>query len=215
MVEDMSSEWNVGFNLGLFSDRINISAKYYDKSTADKFSVWSFCKKTGDYWVESPLGKEIYSSLANLNNRGVEIELSANPVITRDIKWNIWGNISYNMNSVADIAYDDMAGATVGKNTSFNITAAGYQVGALFGFTSLEDGTIIDLTGDGILTGADKVVLGNTTPTVHGAFGTDITWKRFTFDLMMDGFTGHADTLKKIGRYHLKPDNGKKYDYNA
>lgn len=26
---------------------------------------------------------------------------------------------------------------------------------------------------------------------------------------------GHADTLKKIGRYHLKPDNGKKYDYNA
>ena len=27
--------------------------------------------------------------------------------------------------------------------------------------------------------------------------------------------TGHADTLKKIGRYHLKPDNGKKYDYNA
>ena len=22
-------------------------------------------------------------------------------------------------------------------------------------------------------------------------------------------------TLKKIGRYHLKPDNGKKYDYNA
>ena len=22
-------------------------------------------------------------------------------------------------------------------------------------------------------------------------------------------------TLKKIGRYHLKPDNGKKYDHNA
>ncbi len=190
--EAMSSEWNVGFNLGLFSDRINISAKYYDKSTADKFSVWSFCKKTGDYWVESQHGKEIYSSLANLDNRGVEIELSAIPVIARDFKWNIWGNVSYNMNLVSDISYDDMAGAFVGKNTSFNISAPGYQVGALFGYTSLEDGTIIDLTGDGNLTDADKVVLGNTTPTVHGAFGTDITWKRFTFDLMMDGAAGHT-----------------------
>ena len=28
--------------------------------------------------------------------------------------------------------------------------------------------------------------------------------------IVEDGFTGHADTLKKIGRYHLKPDNGKK-----
>jgi hypothetical protein len=85
-----------------------------------------------------------------------------------------------------------MAGATIGKNTSFNITSAGYQVGALFGFTSLDDGTVIDLTGDGILTDADKVVLGNTTPTVHGAIGTDITWKCFTFDLMMDGAAGHT-----------------------
>ena len=190
--EAISSEWNIGFNIGLFSDRINISAKYYDKSTADKFSVWSFCKKTGDYWVESHLGKEIYSSVAKLNNKGVEIELRTTPVMTRNFKWNIWGNVAYNMNSVADIAYDDMAGALVGKNASFNITAPGYQVGTLFGFTSLDDGTIIDLTGDGILTDADKVVLGNTTPTVHGAFGTDITWKRFTLDLMMDGAAGHT-----------------------
>ena len=190
--EAISSEWNIGFNLGLFADRVNISAKYYDKLTADKFSVWSFCKKTGDYWVESQLGKEIHSSIANLNNRGVEFDLNATPVMTHDFKWNIWGNVSYNMNSVADIAYDDMAGAAIGKNTSFNITASGYQVGALFGFTSLDDGTLIDLTGDGILTDADKVVLGNTTPAVHGAFGTDVSWKRFTIDLMVDGAAGHT-----------------------
>ena len=190
--ETKSSEWNIGFNLGLFSNRMNLSAKYYDKSTADKFSVWSFGKKAGDYWVASSHGKEVYTSIANLNNRGVEIDLSVDPIVTKDIKWNIWGHLSYNINTVGDIAYADMAGAFIGKNTSYNITAQGGQVGALFGYTSLEDGTLIDLTGDGILTDADKVVLGNTTPNVHGAIGTQVTWKRFTFDLMMDGAAGHT-----------------------
>ena len=190
--ELLSSEWNVGLNIGLFSDRINFLAKYYDKSTTDKFAVWSFSKKSGDYWTATNNPEVIHSSIAHLKNKGIELDLRAIPVKTCDIKWTIWGNLSHNVNIVTDIDYNEMYGACVGMNTSFNITAPGHQVGTLFGFTSLDDGTLVDLNGDSQLTDADKVILGNTTPDLHGALGTSVEWREFTLDLMFDGAAGHT-----------------------
>ena len=40
-----------------------------------------------------------------MENKGVELDLKVTPVLTKDIRWDISGNFSYNENSVVNIGY--------------------------------------------------------------------------------------------------------------
>lgn len=87
--------FDIGVDLGFLNNQINLIATYYNRLTMDKYANLSLPQTTG------------FSSVTNNNgsyrNQGVEIEVSATPVRTRDFQWTIGANITYNKNVIVEL----------------------------------------------------------------------------------------------------------------
>lgn len=85
----------VGLDLSFFDNRLNANFTFYNRLTSDKYANFSLPSTTG------------FSSIKNNNgefrNRGLEIELSGKIINTKDWKWSMSGNISYNKNKVISL----------------------------------------------------------------------------------------------------------------
>lgn len=187
----MSKEWNVGLEMAFVSDRLRLSAKYYDKSTRDIFSIYNFSKLAGIYYVWSAKPKVDFNADGTLANRGFEFDLSGDIIRGKSVKWSAYANCAYNLNRVQKVEYAQMAGIDIGKNIFVNIMAPGKSAGSLYGYKENSDGSLMDQNADGDITDADKVILGNTIPLVSGAFGTTLKLFGVTIDMQFTGAAGH------------------------
>ena len=81
-----------GLDLSFFENRLNANFTYYNRLTSDKYADFSLPSTTGFSSIKNNNGK--------FRNSGIEIELSGKILQTKDWKWDIAGNISFNKNKV-------------------------------------------------------------------------------------------------------------------
>ena len=211
-----STEWNAGVDLCIAS-RLDLSLKYYDKLTTDSFYIYNFGKQVGSYHDWAHESHVDYTTEGQIHNRGIEADINANILSVGKLTWSVWANAAWNINRVTAIQYDQMPGRNIGRNISVNILSEGYPVGSLFGYQDNPEGGFKDLNGDGEITDADKIVLGNTLPLVSGAIGSSVSYGDFTIDFMLDGAAGHCvANLNKViaeGRTKLSDRYVEKADF--
>lgn len=111
-------KFNVGFDLGLFRNKLNFSADYYRDLTYDMVLDVPVSYITGYSSIKKNMG-EMY-------NRGIELSLAA--TIFKDHNWNISGstNFSYNKNRVTELY--GFRNELLGTGTGI-YTAVGYPFG--------------------------------------------------------------------------------------
>ncbi|MBD5242058.1 MAG: SusC/RagA family TonB-linked outer membrane protein [Bacteroides sp.] len=85
----------VALDFGFLQNRINFSATYYNRLTMDKYASLSLPQTTGFSSITSNNGK--------YQNQGVELDLSATILRTRDFQWTVSANMSYNQNKVVQL----------------------------------------------------------------------------------------------------------------
>ena len=89
-----------GIDLGFFQNRLNVNLTGYNRITSDKYADFTLPPTTG------------FSSIKNNNgvfrNRGLELEVNAKLLRTRDITWNFAANITYNKNKVITLPDNDL-----------------------------------------------------------------------------------------------------------
>lgn len=78
---EKSNNFNIGFELGLL-DRININADFFIKETNDMIYASPLASSEG-----SP--SFIYRNEMDMKNTGIEFEISADIIKTKDLKWNL------------------------------------------------------------------------------------------------------------------------------
>ncbi len=89
---EKTNQFDIGFDAGLFKNRVNVVFDYYNKkTTAMLFSV-PLSQTTGF--------SSITSNLAGLTNKGWEVTINATPVVLRNFNWDVSFNITHNKNSV-------------------------------------------------------------------------------------------------------------------
>lgn len=206
------AEMEVGADLGFFNDRLGLGVTVYNQ-------------KTTDLVVDRPLapsrgGSSIVENVARLNNKGVEVQLSAVPVRTADFSWDFTAIFSRNRNKIVDlvgssaILVDNVAGAPV---YLINGQPAGVFYGSAYarnpdgsllltpqGFPQDERTTgqgvgSIDFTparnGEGQPSYAPgttiaNVVIGNPNPDWTGSFSTNFTYKKLSLRVLLDAVQG-------------------------
>lgn len=170
-----SSEFNVGFDMAFFSDRIKLHTGYYDKKTDDNFYGYCFGKME-DGIMDYADRQEQFSRSTTIANRGFETDLNFNLVDGPDFKWNLYANVAVNENRLSNVDANDNPGLSIGDGLVLNRNNAGGQVGAFFnGGTNAQ-------TGNGFI--------GNSIPKVTGGFGSTFEIKNFVIDFMTDGAGG-------------------------
>jgi TonB-linked outer membrane protein, SusC/RagA family len=137
---------NLGLDMGFLNNRLQLTVDAYYNSTRDLLVKVPVPTSSG--YVEQ------IQNVGATSNKGVEFQLNATPVLTRNFDWRANFNISFNRNKIESInAYQSaflFRSGWAGSNVPHDyIVKVGEQVGTIWGF--VYDGwyTIDDFDFDG------------------------------------------------------------------
>jgi TonB-linked SusC/RagA family outer membrane protein len=183
------NELNVGFDLHLFAtDRIRISADYYNRITSNMFFDQPLSATSG--FTTLPL------SSGKMRNRGIEFDVSGDIVKNRNITWSIGANAGYNKNTILELT--PLADMLLDGDTRV------FKVGLPYGTYYAPDWAGVNpQTGeaqyynlDGSITTTYNTAAQSTTnsgslyPTFTGGFNTNVNWKNFSLSALFSFVSG-------------------------
>lgn len=114
---ETTTNFNVGLEFAFLQNRLSGELNFYNKKTTDML-----------FWLSVPESMGVrgyYGNLGDIRNTGVELILNADIIRTKDITWNVTGNISHNSAKVLKLAenkikqYGGFSQADV--NNGFNV----------------------------------------------------------------------------------------------
>ncbi|MBO3269294.1 SusC/RagA family TonB-linked outer membrane protein [Hymenobacter defluvii] len=95
LIPERQREFELGFDIGLFNNRVGLEATYFDKHVTDLLLNRTLSPSTGYLNRNENVG--------TMDNRGVELLVRAVPVQTSKVLWNITGTFTHNRNEVNGI----------------------------------------------------------------------------------------------------------------
>ena len=194
---EQTAQLNGGIDLSMFSQRINLRADYYVKTTTDLLTYERIPWESGfDYRIVN-MGK--------IENRGIEIGLKAR-ILPGAFRWDIGLNISRNRNTILELPDGDVVrnygnfegiareGESLGAIYGYRVTGIYQSEEEIrlentgvdpsgYGYQPFQPGDLIfeDINGDGEIDERDKTIIGNTAPDFYG--GIHSTWSYRGFSL--------------------------------
>ncbi len=189
---ETTMQLNVGFDLGLLRNRLTLVADYYVKRTSDLLLIVPVNSSTGT-------GSQL-KNVGNVQNRGLELTVTAVPVQRRNLTWNVSGNISLNKNELTSMG-NGLTQLTSGENTQYILKegeAVGSFYGLLFDGVDPDDGSAVfrDVSGpdgvpDGKINSYDRVVLGSHHPDFFYGLSTSLKYRQWDVSLSLKGSQGN------------------------
>lgn len=211
--EDLSWEklWssNVALRLG-FIDRINLDIEFYNKKTTNMLML------VPDSYALTGEG-EHWDNIGAMLNRGVEFNVSADVIRTKDFVWNVNANASYNKNKLLEL-YNGVQEYEV--STTATKLVVGHSVSEFYinryAGVNPANGDALWYTKDGQITNeyneGDKVMTGKTFDAPwQGGFGTSLAWKGFSLAAQ---FSWVADRWMFNNDRYFEESNGLYAAYN-
>lgn len=207
-------QYNAGFDLDLFNNRISLIVDGYVKNTNDMLVPMSVPVTSGysDVYVPS-------INAGKIQNKGFEVTLSTKNIIKNDFKWSSDAVFSYNKNNVVNINSDTpIITASGGFNSAIGLIKEGYPVNVFYGYitdgifqnqdevdrhavqmpgsnsaTSTAPGDIRfkDLNNDGVINDKDRTVIGNPNPKFTFSLNNTFNYKNFDLTIFLQGSYGN------------------------
>ncbi|MFR3188111.1 MAG: SusC/RagA family TonB-linked outer membrane protein [Phocaeicola sp.] len=116
---ETSKQFDLGTDVHLFGNRLNLAADFYIKSTKDLLMFKQISQTSGFGSIQTNAG--------SIKNTGIELSISGTPIQTQDFEWTIGANITYNKNEITDL------GVWANKDNRFVDGDLLYEVGKSLG----------------------------------------------------------------------------------
>jgi TonB-linked SusC/RagA family outer membrane protein len=200
---EKSSTVDVGFDLGVLSNKLMLTFDYYNKLNTDLLLNVPIPANTGFTTYLSNAG--------SVRNKGWEVELSSRNISKRSFQWTTSANLSHNSNKVVSLAG--------GQNqilipSAFDISHSILQVGqpmysiyvvkmlgilsqddinkgaALYGSETEGDPKYLDANKDGVIDANDRVIVGHPTPDYVWGITNTVKYKGFDLTVLVQGQWG-------------------------
>lgn len=190
---ETTAQYNAGVDLGLFDQKLKITADYYYKYTYNLLNTVSLPWSSG--YVSST------ENIGSMSNSGVELNVDADIVRTHDWGLTAQFNIAHNTNKIVKLA-----GGTDIKGTSYanygsgpiNILREGYPIGNfwLYEYDGINPETgrmeYVDHDGDGKYSDdADRIMAGSPFPLFTYGLNIGLRYKRWDFNFFLQGSQGN------------------------
>ncbi len=207
---ETTTEWNIGLDLGLFNNRLNITTEYYDKSVSDLLSsrpLLSFQEVTSiaaNIGMTQSRGFELTINTVNFDNSRFSWTTDFTFSLYRD-QWKQrepdWKPTAYSeyhspIRYLAGYLSDGLV--QPGENVDWMPGALPGQVKIkdINGYVYNNDGSVkVDEHGiplktgkpDGKLNDADKVIYGSSDPGYLAGLNNTLRWNNFDFNIYFYG----------------------------
>jgi len=207
---ETTTQYNAGVDLGLFRNRINVTADVYYKKTTNLFiSGAGLIPLSSGYASAS-------ENIGSLENKGLELSLTTDNIRTKNFTWRSTLIYASNANKVLSLGPSQsfFPVAPTGQ-VSPVIVKVGLPVGTFWGYNTAGllttadaygsksapklagvsqftgDRKYVDTDGDGVVTTADKHNLGNAQPKFTASFSNTITYKNIDLSIFLQGSFGN------------------------
>lgn len=173
---ERTRQLDVGVDIGLLDDRVNISADYFVKTTDDLLLNRLVPGISGFSSVTDNIGK--------VENRGFEFDIRGAVLSGRDLTWSSSFNISFIRNKVLELEVNNQI-----LNDS-HILSEGQPIGTfhLIDYEGIDPQTgnviWIDENGDGVIDSGDRRTVGNAQPDFYGGFNNSFTYRGFDLSFL-------------------------------
>lgn len=182
---ETSTTTNAGIDFSILHDRVSGSVDYFYKKTTDVLFEQFLVQPgpPGKIWINLP---------GYVLNKGVEVMLTAGLMRTKDINWNVGGNVSFLDNTVQGLTGVYLTGDLRGQGFS---DVRGQRVinGQPLNVWYLQQFQGIDkTTGQSIYAnGGAKAFVGSPNPKMLLGLSSDVSYKKFSLTVNMNGTFGH------------------------
>lgn len=207
---ETSIQTNIGIDLGLLNNRINVSVDYYNINTEDLIMGNTGLPKYFGF-----LNDQILANVGEINNKGFEVSINANVITSDDFTWNADLNWSTNTNEVVSLINgQDLFNSAAPSYFSVGDTYVlreGEAVGLFWGYEyvgihqggSLPQGTVgasgntlagdplfSDLDGDGVRGDGDRTIIGDPNADYNFGFSNNFSYKNWDLNIFLQGSQG-------------------------
>jgi TonB-linked SusC/RagA family outer membrane protein len=223
---ERSETYDIGFDFGILRNRITGSFDYYNKLNTDLLL---------NVQVPSVTGFASYlTNIGSVRNIGQEYELNTRNLIGR-FQWNTSFILTHNTNKIEALAPgQQQIIIPQGNNVTDQILRVGYALNSIYvlrtiGFLTQDD--IIknvarygaeqegdlkyqDTNGDGVISEADKVIVGHPSPDYTYGVTNTFKYKGFDLNVLVQGQWG-GSVYSELGRALNRPGQGRSDNHTA
>lgn len=206
------STWttNLAFRMG-FWNRIDLDLEFYNKKTYNMLMEVPL-----SYTTSNGFGYK-WDNVGGMVNRGVELNLEAVLLASRNFSWSVNTNVSYNHNRITELYNGVQEYETANTSTKLVV---GHPVGEFYinryAGVNPANGDALWYTADGKITNRlrdqDKVLVGKTYfAPWQGGFGTRLAWKGLSASAQ---FSWVGDRWMVNNDRYFDESNGRFQSYN-
>ena len=199
---ETTASYNLGFDLGLLKNRVNIVFDAYYKKTSDLLLVVPMGFASG---VTSQL-----QNVGNVVNKGLEFSVNATILQRKNLNWTISANAAYNKNEITDMGTTN---DVIQGSDKQQILRKGESLGAFYGLQFVGivqlgedvsklptvngqipkpgDLKFADTNNDNKIDGNDRIILGSTQPDIVYGLSTQLRWCHFDLSASFAGSYGN------------------------
>lgn len=238
---ETTDQLNIGYDLGLFDDRIALTVDWYRKITRDLLLNADLPATMGVLTAQLNIGK--------IQNQGVEFGLKTTNIKTKSFEWGSNFNISFNQNKILDLVRGQEAlYSTVNFESQYNnnpayISQVGQPAGMFYGYVfdgiyqltdfdksstgvyTLKPGVTNngaapqpghikykDMNGDGNISTGDLVVIGRGQPIHTGGFSNNFSYKGFDLGVFLQW--SYGNDIMNANRYMFEGNGNLRVSLN-
>ncbi len=193
-----TTTYNAGIDFGFLNGRIRGAVDYYLRNTKDLINEISVSAGTN-------FAPAVISNIGSLTNQGVEFNIEATAIQTKDWTWELGYNVAFNQNEITKLDngndpeyYVPAGNASRGTGSPIKVHKEGYPAGSFYVYQQVYDNDgnpienlYVDRNGDGQITDLDKYIYENPAADVAMGFTSKLLWKNWDFSFSLRASLGN------------------------
>ncbi|WP_204356546.1 SusC/RagA family TonB-linked outer membrane protein [Arcticibacterium luteifluviistationis] len=198
---ETTTQSNIGIDVGLFNQRLNLTVDAYQKNTTDLLLQVPVPNFAG--------GGSVLRNVGEVKNHGVDLNLGGAVINTGGLRWDANLSVSFIKNEVLSLGGPDEIQGSFdnidGSGRPLNVIQVGQPIGQFYGETFLgtwKTSEAAEATKYGAKPGDAKYqrgadgniilgAIGNGTPTYSWGFNNTFSYKNFDANIFINGMGGY------------------------
>jgi len=187
---ESTTTYNAGIDYAFLKGRIEGAIDVYYRKTKDLINLET--KTTAG----TNFKEFVVSNIGSLENKGIEFSVSGSPVKTKNLTWELGGNITYNQNRITKLNAGDDTQTRLVNGIVVNMVGQATNMYYMYEQIYNENGKPIegfykDQNGDGLINEQDLRPFKRATPRATLGLNTRLSWKSFDFSVAGHGSVGN------------------------
>lgn len=196
---EKTTTWNAGVDLAFLDNRIEFNVDWYYRKTTDLINTVFVA-------AGSNFRNKVTSNIGSLHNTGFEFMTTVRPVQTKDWRWEVSYNFTFNHNEIDELIGSDAedyfvetGGGLTGTGGNVQAHTVGKPISAFHVYQQVYDqngnpipNTFVDRNGNGYLDGGDRYYYYKPAADVLMGLSSKLQYKQWDF-----GFSARAS----LGNY--------------